>query len=840
MIPQVVRGEFMPDLISYLFGPGRYNEHENQHLAAGYGDAVFSAPDELWQREPGVQRQVRDEARELGWQVEYPHVRWGSEVPGGYVWHCSLSLKAAEGQLTDEQWTEAAHAMVDALGFSGANGKEPCRWVAVRHGLSKEGNDHIHLAVNLVREDGTKASVWNDYKKASAVCADLESRFGLEHVTGRMNGRNVPEPSRADREISAARGEAEPLRIRLERKVRACAAAADSEARFVALARQHGLLIRPRYADDRKTSVVGYAVAERDGRQAYSNRTKKRGPVWFGGGKLASDLALPTLRELWQPDPNVTSTEALAAWSTNTTTIPSPKTRSSAKKQSAKRQAVADGHIGNAADALAAAAASIEGKAPGPLSEAARRMARAAQEETDQRNPVTTEAVRVMADTFLSVTFAGSEVAGTLILMQEVARLADACAARAATVTAQRESQQASALVHASLATLAEAAGKQAAATLTTSTRGTGMSEPTHEEEFLRVLTQAGVMTAQVARAMVGDRGNRGTSAATAAEIQKLRKAGYTETTRYDNLLHDLLGEQRWAKYTADEARIAAAAVITDADRAGIYDMKKLLPRAVNRRAWEDDPHSPAKSIAEILHYRVKSEVEGRHPSVMSAPSVAAPQRSKADFSRTPGGNSPEQRSATPEAKPTTAMDAEIERLRKAGYTEATPHDDLLRDLLGEERWIKYAGEKGRLIAAATITDADRAGIYDLEKLLAKVVTQRRWEDDSRSPARSVAQILNYRVTGEVSAKDPSVMNQPTVSAEQSAQREDQSKEPTPTGPAAPRDDLPAAVAGALSNATAPTRSSPKNTDRTGPAARDQMPRSVRANTRPSDGRDSR
>ena len=32
--------------------------------------------------------------------------------------------------------------------------------VAVRHGVSRAGNDHIHIAVNLVREDGTKASVW--------------------------------------------------------------------------------------------------------------------------------------------------------------------------------------------------------------------------------------------------------------------------------------------------------------------------------------------------------------------------------------------------------------------------------------------------------------------------------------------------------------------------------------------------------------------------------------------------------------------------------------------------------------------------------------------------------
>ncbi|MBO0803216.1 MAG: hypothetical protein J2P25_09100, partial [Nocardiopsaceae bacterium] len=365
MIPQIVRGEFMPDLISYLFGPGRSNEHENQHLVAGYADAVFSAPDRLWQSEPGVQRAVGKEARELGWQVEYPHARWGTEVPRGYTWHCSLSIKAAEGQLTDSQWTEAAHAMADALGFSGADGKAPCRWVAVRHGLSEAGNDHIHLAVNLVREDGTKASTWNDYRKAGAVCAGLEARFGLQHIPGRMNGRHLGEPSRADREISAARGEPEPLRTRLERAVRACAAAADSEARFIALARQHGLLIRPRYASDGHTRVVGYAVAERDGRQAYSTRTGRRGPVWFGGGKLATDLALPRLRERWQADPHATSTEALAAWSAVTTITPNPHPRPGTPKR-------AVGGTGNAADALAAAATSIEGEQPGPLSEAAR------------------------------------------------------------------------------------------------------------------------------------------------------------------------------------------------------------------------------------------------------------------------------------------------------------------------------------------------------------------------------------------------------------------------------------------------------------------------------------
>jgi hypothetical protein len=143
MIAEIVRGDRMPELISYLFGPGRHNEHVDQHLVAGYADAVFTAPDRLWQSEPGVQRQVQKEARELGWQVEYPRSRWGTQAPRGHVWHCSLAIRAGEGQLTDTQWTEAAHAMVDALGFSGAGGKAPCRWVAVRHGLSREGNGRV-------------------------------------------------------------------------------------------------------------------------------------------------------------------------------------------------------------------------------------------------------------------------------------------------------------------------------------------------------------------------------------------------------------------------------------------------------------------------------------------------------------------------------------------------------------------------------------------------------------------------------------------------------------------------------------------------------------------------
>ena len=306
------------------------------------------------------------------------------------MWHCSLSLKAEEGQLTDEQWAQAAHTVIDALGFSNRDGKAPCRWVAVRHGLSAGGNDHIHLAVNLVREDGTRASTWNDYRKLARACHDVEERFGLRYVTGRETGRRLPEPSRKDREISAARGEPEPLRIRLERKVRACAAAARGEADFLALAQANGLVIRLRYGST--GAAIGYAVAEKNGRLAYSRVTKTTGPIWFGGAKLASDLSLPRLRQRWQP---------LGA--------PGHETR--------------DG-IGAAADLLAVAATASEQAAPGPLCKAARHLARAAQDHPGPHRP---EVVAVItSSTFAVITQAGAQPqAAALALVREAATLID-------------------------------------------------------------------------------------------------------------------------------------------------------------------------------------------------------------------------------------------------------------------------------------------------------------------------------------------------------------------------------------------------------------------------------
>ncbi|HEX6523329.1 MAG TPA: hypothetical protein VF070_25515 [Streptosporangiaceae bacterium] len=720
MIAQVSRGNAMPDLVSYLLGPGRHNEHVNQHLVAGYADAVFTAHNKLWQTEPGTQRNLRNEARDLGWQVEYPHSRWGTEVPHGYVWHCSLSIKAAEGQLADAQWTQAAHALIDALDFSNANGKSPCRWIAVRHGASKDGNDHIHVAVNLVREDGTKASTWNDYRKAGAVCKDLEESFGLQPVPGRISGRSVPEPSRADREISAARGDPEPLRVRLERKVRACAAAATSEARFIALARANGLLIRPRYAQLAGTPVVtGYAVADRDGRQAYSRRTKISGPIWFGGGKLAADLSLPALRRRWEipgTSPTRARTEALAAWSA-ASTLDSPAVPAR-KPQNAQLLALSADPAA-AADLLAAAAAACEPSSPGPLSKAARHMARAAQAAPPAaRRPEVVAVISDMAGTFLAITQAKANDALTLV--REVALLVDACVARSnPTAAVTSEASRASALVHATLDTLARTAGQQARAALSASVprknhcREDVMTELTHEEEFLGHLTAAGVLGARIARAMTGQ------PATDSADVKALKAAGYQEQTPFDEHLRRELGEQRWAKYAADPARIVCAAQITGAAKTG-YDIPAMLGKVCEQRAWEDDARSPAQSIARVLSYRISNE--------LSRPAA----RRKNQSSHNGSGYTP------PSPAP-------------AEHRPESPWDDRLRELLGEHRWDQYATDERRRDVAAELTSAAANG-HDIGALITTAVNCREWEDDPTSPARRVGSILHYRIKAAIAS----------------------------------------------------------------------------------------
>ena len=149
MIAKVTRGQRPSGAVRYLFGPGRYNEHEDAHVVAASASLRVEA---------GL-RPTNPELEELAAAMDLPAVLFGTEVPGGACWHLSLSTKAGtDRELSDAEWAEVAKEAMSRLGFEACGQRAACRWVAVRHGRSSAGNDHLHVVVNLVREDGKVAS----------------------------------------------------------------------------------------------------------------------------------------------------------------------------------------------------------------------------------------------------------------------------------------------------------------------------------------------------------------------------------------------------------------------------------------------------------------------------------------------------------------------------------------------------------------------------------------------------------------------------------------------------------------------------------------------------------
>ena len=293
VIPNITQGDRMAGLMIYLAGPGRANEHEEPHLVAG--DSALMA----WHDDNELNR---DAALDIANALDRAKQFFDTDVDGGHVFHCSLSLAAEEGQLSDERWGAIANDFMKEMDFTEDGGKAPARWVAVRHGLSKNGNDHIHIVASMVRDDGTKWNGWKSKYKSQQAARTLEKKYGLNAV-GTLRAERGFTPAEQSKAIRQGLPEVE--RHSLARKVRVCAGASTDEAEFVRRARQEGMLVRPRYAAGRTDVVTGYSVAERP--------RKGERAVWFGGNSLGRDLALPKLRAEWESTPE-SATSAVAEW----------------------------------------------------------------------------------------------------------------------------------------------------------------------------------------------------------------------------------------------------------------------------------------------------------------------------------------------------------------------------------------------------------------------------------------------------------------------------------------------------------------------------------------------
>ena len=353
----------MYGLISYLAGPGKREEHINQRVVAASSSSVFRA---------GGAGAVmgRDEVRDLADVLEESRVVFGTEVTRRdkkkyraaiergedhqsavltatrteNVWHCSLAVQPAELQalgvteLDDATWSAIAHDFMTGMGFT-APGNAPAAWVAVHHGKSVNGNDHIHIAASRIRQDGTIVQLFQphpehgrpegDMPRAQRVCREIAAQRGLRVVGNPAQG--APSTPAVDRghEASAERaGLAEAPQDELRRRVGVAASASESEAEFVRMVRADGILINPFWTDER---VTGYSVGFPTDR--FADRYGR--PIMHGAArKLGADFTLPRLRERWI-DTDGARKDAAAAWRTAAADMPPTSTTAGRKKAAA-------------------------------------------------------------------------------------------------------------------------------------------------------------------------------------------------------------------------------------------------------------------------------------------------------------------------------------------------------------------------------------------------------------------------------------------------------------------------------------------------------------------------
>ncbi|WP_406083868.1 relaxase [Micromonospora zamorensis] len=431
MIPKVTYGSRVRGLLEYLWGPGKAEEHVNPHLVAGYDDVELLAPGSRQGDAGGWSLE------ELAARLDAPQIAAGERGVEQYVWQCSLSLPAQEGQLDDATWSRIAGRFVAEMGFTGDAERAGCRWIAVRHGLSAKGNDHVHLVVTLATEDGAPVWLRQDKRRSQQVADLLEDEFGLGKWTpGRSGATKRPELNRPEVDRARRSGQA-PDRELLRRQVRAALAGARSEAEWVARMKGAGLLVAPRTSAKDPNQVVGYAVALRP--------TGAGTPPWYAGRSLDGDLSLPQVRKRWpeaerpsvgqwkaadSTESSLRGEDRMAVWRSSAAAVEAISGRlSGLAPDSPQWPAVAR----TSAELLARVAAVTEPSGQGPMSRAADSLARAAAPPRRAPAPPASSVARELgrvADALLVAGQArdGGEAAVLLSVVVQAARLVVALA----------------------------------------------------------------------------------------------------------------------------------------------------------------------------------------------------------------------------------------------------------------------------------------------------------------------------------------------------------------------------------------------------------------------------
>ncbi len=479
MIGQILpRGSGVRGLLYYLFTEGLAGEKglESDHIDARIVACWDGHPQDL---QPPVGPTGHRDFAELAGRLDEPVAALGFSKEElrkiKPVYHLTIAAAKDSGTgapvdrtLSDAQWADIAQEYMHRIGLARRDDDVGVRWVAIRH-----AEDHVHVVATLARQDGRRPRLDNDRYRSREASQVVEDKYGL--VATAANGRTAaPATTRAEErkhQLTCRRrvGEGRPAptapdRELLRRQVRTAAAAASSQGEFFVRLRADGLLVRERLSERNAGEVTGYAVALAD---RYGTGAA---PVFFGGGKLASDLTLPRLQRRWdgpgaaagsQVGPaaaaarraasgaagesggrpvrtdrfGLTEMERLRIW--KQATLAAGRASEHIEASVASDPSGAADAAWAASDFLAAAGRVVEGRKGGPLTEAAQTYDQAAR-ELHGKVPAPTAAgtgLRAAGRLLLSAQVAQpSETKQLLALMAQLSALTDA-------VTRLREAQ---------------------------------------------------------------------------------------------------------------------------------------------------------------------------------------------------------------------------------------------------------------------------------------------------------------------------------------------------------------------------------------------------------------
>ena len=391
MIRRRVLGSSPYGLVRYLFSEGRANDHENPHVIASW-DGQPEALQPKFMSALGY-HDVTGLSRLLSAPVQA-----SLQPPAKSVYHLIFRAAPEDRQLSDAEWAELCVEAMDRTGIAKRDDLAGCRWIAVRH-----ADDHVHLVATLVREDGRTARTPQDFRKLAAVAHEFETRYGLRSTAAREDQTAAARAGVQETAAARTAGRDRTPRETLRTKVKAAAARTSGFKEFANLLGREGVTVWPRMSEQNPGEITGYSVSLDD----YLNGAGE--PVRFGGGKLAPDLSWPKLASRWSQ--SAPETAASATGEHVSTEKPAPaaprfgdddeaawREAERIVREAAERitaSAATDPDLASdaawaTADALAAAAAGLEGDEGGPLTDAAVAFDRAGR-DSFRRTPIRTD-----------------------------------------------------------------------------------------------------------------------------------------------------------------------------------------------------------------------------------------------------------------------------------------------------------------------------------------------------------------------------------------------------------------------------------------------------------------